>query len=104
MAAPTAETKMRTLATHRSGRKVLAESARSWLDRAAKAAPMNAIQSVRCCTITVEPGMPGSRHCRETISVMGSSDISVRATAGTSRSSAGDFVAEGLIGFLNNEY
>ena len=54
---------------------------------AASAAPMKAIQSVKCCTITVDPGMPGSLHCRETISVMGSSVIAVRAAAGTRRSS-----------------
>ena len=43
---------------------------------------MKAIQSVRCCTTTVDPGIPGSLHCRETISVMGSSAIAVRAADG----------------------
>ena len=73
IAAPTAETKMRTLPAQAVGRNVLAESERSWPDRAAKAAPMKAIQSVRCCTTTVDPGIPGSLHCREIISVIGSS-------------------------------
>ena len=81
IAAPTAETKMRTLPAHRSGRKVLAESDRRRSKRAARAAPRKAIHSVRCCTSTVEPGMPGSLHCREIISAMGSSAISASATA-----------------------
>ena len=61
---------------HDSGSIALDDNASNRSDRDASIPPSIPIHRVSCCTMTADPGIPGQRNCRATISITGSAVIS----------------------------
>ena len=71
-----------------AGTNVAVARAMSFPSRAARAAPRNATQRVRCCTNGIDPGIPPATNGRTTISTSGRSTIAASAKFARNSSAA----------------